>query len=62
MKSNYIWMDGNLVEYEKANIHFNTVGLQYGIGVFEGIRCYSTQLCGGNIRDQQNGLNMFHEL
>ena len=42
MQSKYIWMDGELVEYEKATVHFLTPALHYGIGVFEGIRCYET--------------------
>lgn len=42
MKSNYIWMDGELVPYEMATVHFLTPTLHYGTGVFEGIRCYST--------------------
>lgn len=42
MKSDFIWMDGELVPYEKATIHFITPTLHYGMGVFEGIRCYQT--------------------
>ncbi len=42
MQSRYLWMNGGLVEYEKATLHFLTPGLHYGIGVFEGIRCYRT--------------------
>ncbi len=42
MESKYIWMNGELVEYEKATIHFLTPALHYGLGVFEGIRCYAT--------------------
>ncbi len=42
MESRYIWMDGKLVEFEKATVHFLNVGLHYGLAVFEGIRCYST--------------------
>jgi len=38
----YIWMDGQMVEYEKATIHFLNTALHYGLGVFEGIRCYDT--------------------
>src|SRR4030042_723667 len=45
MKSKYIWMDGELVEFEKAAFHFLTPVAHYGIGVFEGIRCYATD-CG----------------
>ncbi len=41
MKSDLIWMDGELVPYEQATVHFITPTLHYGVGVFEGIRCYS---------------------
>jgi len=40
-KAKYIWMDGELVDWDKANIHVLTHTLHYGLGVFEGIRCYS---------------------
>jgi branched-chain amino acid aminotransferase len=42
MESKYIWMNGELVEFEKATIHFLTPALHYGVGVFEGIRAYNT--------------------
>ncbi len=42
MESKYIWMNGELVEFDKATLHFLTPALHYGVGVFEGIRCYST--------------------
>jgi len=38
----FIWMDGKLVRWEKANVHVLTHTLHYGLGVFEGIRCYET--------------------
>jgi branched-chain amino acid aminotransferase len=41
-ESKYIWMDGKLVEFEKATVHFLNRTLHYGIGVFEGIRSYNT--------------------
>jgi len=43
MESKYIWMDGELVEFEKATIHFLTPALHYGAAVFEGIRSYATE-------------------
>ena len=43
MESKYIWMNGDLVEFEKATVHFLTPALHYGVGVFEGIRCYATE-------------------
>ncbi len=41
-KTEKIWMDGNLVKWDDANIHILTHTLHYGLGVFEGIRCYNT--------------------
>ncbi|MGE5893952.1 MAG: branched-chain amino acid transaminase [bacterium] len=37
-----IWMDGKLVDWEKAQVPVMTHTLHYGLGVFEGIRCYKT--------------------
>jgi len=36
----FIWMDGKLVPWQEATIHVLTDSLHYGLGVFEGIRCY----------------------
>ena len=37
-----IWMNGELVDWDKAQIHILTHTLHYGMGVFEGIRAYET--------------------
>ena len=37
-----IWMNGTLVDWEKAQVHVLTHTLHYGTGVFEGIRAYET--------------------
>ncbi len=37
-----IWMDGELVDWDDANVHVLTHTLHYGCGVFEGIRAYAT--------------------
>ena len=42
MESKYIWMDGELVEFEKATVHILNPAMHYGAAVFEGIRCYNT--------------------
>lgn len=42
LESKFIWMDGKLVAFENATVHFLTSALHYGLGVFEGIRCYNT--------------------
>ena len=41
-KTDYIWMDGELVKWDDAKIHVLTHTLHYGCGVFEGIRAYAT--------------------
>jgi branched-chain amino acid aminotransferase len=43
MESKFIWMDGELVPFERATIHFLTPALHYGAAVFEGIRAYDTE-------------------
>lgn len=42
MKSDTIWIYGELMAYENATIHFICPTLHYGVGVFEGARCYQT--------------------
>jgi branched-chain amino acid aminotransferase len=37
-----IWLDGRFVDWADATIHILTHTLHYGLGVFEGIRCYRT--------------------
>lgn len=41
-KVDKIWMDGELVDWDKAQVHVLSHALHYGSGVFEGIRCYET--------------------
>lgn len=41
-KIDKIWMDGELVDWDNAKIHILTHTLHYGLGIFEGIRCYKT--------------------
>ena len=38
-----IWMNGKLVDWDKAQVHVLTHTLHYGTGVFEGIRAYETE-------------------
>ncbi|HVM52146.1 MAG TPA: branched-chain amino acid transaminase [Acidimicrobiales bacterium] len=42
-KTEKIWMDGALVDWDDATIHVLTHSLHYGCGVFEGIRAYETE-------------------
>ena len=40
IRSDKIWFDGEFVDYEEAQVHVLTHTLHYGLGAFEGIRCY----------------------
>jgi branched-chain amino acid aminotransferase len=40
VRSEVIWMDGEFVPYDQAKVHVLSHTLHYGLGVFEGIRCY----------------------
>lgn len=37
-----IWFNGQLIPWADARVHVLAHGLQYGTGVFEGLRCYGT--------------------
>jgi branched-chain amino acid aminotransferase len=37
-------MNGEFVPWEDAKVHVLTHGLHYGTGVFEGVRCYDTEI------------------
>ena len=39
-KTDWIWMDGELVRWEDATVHVLTHTLHYGVGIFEGTRAY----------------------
>jgi branched-chain amino acid aminotransferase len=41
-KTDKIWMDGKFVDWDNATVHVLTHTLHYGLGIFEGIRCYET--------------------
>jgi branched-chain amino acid aminotransferase len=41
-KVKLIWMNGKLIPWESANVHVSAHALQYGTGVFEGMRSYET--------------------
>lgn len=42
-KASKIWMDGKLINWDEAKVHVLTHTLHYGLGVFEGIRCYECE-------------------
>jgi branched-chain amino acid aminotransferase len=54
-----IWMNGEFVAWEDAKIHVLTHGLHYGTGVFEGVRCYDTQLGPAVFRNAEHVERLF---
>jgi branched-chain amino acid aminotransferase len=36
-----LWLDGRLVPFAEASVHVLTHTLHYGLGAFEGVRCYA---------------------
>jgi branched-chain amino acid aminotransferase len=41
-RDGWIWYDGKMVPWRDAGTHVLTHTLHYGLGVFEGVRCYKT--------------------
>jgi branched-chain amino acid aminotransferase len=42
-RTDKIWMDGEIIPWDKATVHIMTHSLHYGSAMFEGIRCYKTE-------------------
>ena len=42
-KAKKIWFDGKMVNWDEAQVHVLSHTLHYGVGAFEGIRCYRTE-------------------
>jgi branched-chain amino acid aminotransferase len=55
-KAELIWMNGEFVPWDEANVHVLSHGLHYGTGVFEGVRCYDTESRGPAIFRHQDHL------
>ncbi|HZM81955.1 MAG TPA: branched-chain amino acid transaminase [Candidatus Limnocylindrales bacterium] len=43
MSMKAIWMDGEMVPWDAATVHVTSYGLHYGLGFFEGVRCYAAE-------------------
>ncbi len=42
MRADYLWMNGEIIPWDQAQVHVFTHALHYGSSVFEGIRAYET--------------------
>jgi branched-chain amino acid aminotransferase len=43
-QADVIWKNGELVPWDDAKVHVLTHALHYGTGVFEGVRCYDSEI------------------
>ena len=41
-ETDFIWRNGELIDWHEAQTHVLSHALHYGTSVFEGIRCYDT--------------------
>ncbi len=55
-----IWLDGSFVDWDSAYTHVLSHGLHYGVGIFEGVRCYNTEQ-GPAIFRWDDHLNRFYD-
>jgi branched-chain amino acid aminotransferase len=55
-----IWMDGRFVDWKEANVHVLTHTLHYGLGVFEGLRCYKGENGSAIFRLKEHVERLFH--
>ncbi len=53
-QSEFIWMNGEVVAWEEAQVHVLTHALHYGTSVFEGVRCYDTEIGPAIFRHQDH--------
>ncbi len=58
-QADLIWMNGEFVAWEDAKVHVLTHGLHYGTGVFEGVRCYDTEIGPAVFRHQDHVDRLF---
>lgn len=41
-ESEFIWRDGEFIAWEDAQVHLLSLAVQFGVSLFEGIRCYES--------------------
>ena len=58
-QADLIWMNGEFVPWDEAKVHVLTHGLHYGTGVFEGVRCYDTEIGPAIFRHQDHVDRLF---
>lgn len=59
-RDGFIWMDGQLTDWRKAQVHVLTHTLHYGCGAFEGVRAYPTDKGTAIFRLQEHTQRLFN--
>lgn len=62
VQADYVWVDGDLIPFDKATVHFLNPTLHYGPGVFEGIRCYETERGPAVFRGREHMQRFLHSV
>ncbi len=55
-----IWLDGEMLPWREAKVHVLTHTLHYGMGVFEGVRAYKTEVGTAIFRLQEHTDRLFN--
>lgn len=42
-ESEFIWKDGEFIRWQDAQVHLLSLAVQFGVSLFEGIRCYESE-------------------
>ncbi|WP_210495135.1 branched-chain amino acid transaminase [Patulibacter sp. SYSU D01012] len=58
-QADVIWKNGELVPWDEAKVHVLTHALHYGTGVFEGVRCYDTEIGPAIFRHPEHVARLF---
>ena len=51
--SDFVWNDGEFIQWNDARVHVMSHVLHYGSSIFEGIRCYATKKRSGYLPSQR---------
>lgn len=58
-RTEHIWLDGQFVPWEAATVHVLSHTLHYGLGAFEGVRCYEGATGSGIFRLREHTDRLF---
>ena len=42
-ETEFVWKDGEFIRWQDAQVHLLSLAVQFGVSLFEGIRCYESE-------------------